>query len=156
MPKKRQLYQERAEQLAKAIDIAEKIMLSSKSLDDITKTHFLNWGRELKNLALHPEPVFRKIASLKYLENDFLVYWNEAEGKDVEDFWIEIYKNGIDYERKDTIQAVLKRNKIKDVHEYDNVIDNIVVAEQIGRINTEQVIELNRLIADFEQRQAGG
>jgi hypothetical protein len=33
------------------------------------------------------------------------------------------------------------------------VIDNIVVAEQTGRIGQEQVKELNRLIGEFEQRQ---
>ena len=104
-------------------------------------------------MALNPEPQFKKVASLKYLENDFLIYWNEADGEDIEKFWIELYKNGIDFERKDTIQAVLKRKRIKDIPEYDSVIDNIVVAEQIGRIDKSQVKELNQLIGEFEQRQ---
>jgi hypothetical protein len=42
-----------------------------------------------------------------------------------------------------------------DIHEFDNIIDNIVVAEQIGRINQEQVIELNKMIGDFENRNKG-
>jgi hypothetical protein len=154
MTTKRQTYQEKAEQLAKTIDIAEKVIVGSKSLDEKTRTHFFNWGREIKNMALNPKPQFKKVASLKCLENDFLIYWNEAHGEDIEKFWTEVYKNRIDFERKDTIQAVLKRNKIKDIHEYDSVIDNIVVAEQIGRIDKIQVNKLNKMIGEFEQRQA--
>ena len=153
MTSKRQTYLERVERLAKTIDIAEKVIVNSKSLDEKTRTHFINWGREIKHMALNPEPQFKKVASLKYLENDFLIYWNEADGKDIEKFWTEIFKNGIDFERKDTIQAVLKRKKIKNIHEYDSVIDNIVAAEQIGRIDKTQVKELNQLIGEFEQRQ---
>ena len=153
MTTKRQTYQERAERLAKTIDIAEKIIVESKSLDEKTRTHFLKWGREIKNMVLNPEPKFKKVASIKYLENDFLIYWNEADGEDIEKFWTELYKNGIDFERKDTLQAVLKRKRIKDIQEYDSIIDNIVAAEQIGRIDKNQVKELNQLIGEFEQRQ---
>ncbi len=154
MKSKRQTYQERAKKLAKTIDIADIIVKKSKFLDEKTRDHFVNWGQELKKLALNPEPQFKKIASLKYLENDFLIYWNEADGKDIEDFWIEVYQNGIDFQRKDSIQAVLKRKRIKDIHEFDNVIDNMVVAEQIGRLNKEQVIELNKMIAEFEKKHS--
>jgi hypothetical protein len=146
-------YRERAERLAKTIDIADKIVRESQTIPDNSKHHFLNWGREIKDKALNPEPQFKKVASIQFLENDFLIYWNEAKGPDIDKFWTEIHKSGIDFERKDTIQTVLKRNKIKDIHEYDDVIDNIVVAEQTGRIGQEQVKELNRLIGEFEQRQ---
>jgi hypothetical protein len=84
-----------------------------------------------------------------------LTYWNESIDNHVDEFWNELYKNNIDFERKDTIQKVLKRGKIKDIHEFNNIIDNIVVAEQIGRINKEQVIELNNMIGDFEDRSKG-
>ena len=43
--------------------------------------------------------------------------------------------------------------KIKDIHEYDSVIDNIVAAEQRGQINNDQVIELNKLIGEFEKQK---
>jgi hypothetical protein len=153
MTSNRQTYQERAERLAKTIDIAEKVIVNSKSLDEKTINHFINWGREIKHMVLNPQPQFKKVASLKYLENDFLIYWNEANGEDIEKFWTEILKNGIDFERKDTIQAVLKRKRIKNIHEYDSIIDKIVTAEQIGRIDKTQVKELNQLIGEFEQRQ---
>lgn len=152
MTKKRKTYHEKAERLSKTVDIAEKIISNSKSLDEKTKKHFIDWGKKIKELALNPEPQFKTVASLKYLENDFLIYWNEADSIDVEDFWKEIYKKGIDFEKKDTIQDVLKRKKIKNIHEYNNIIDNIVVAEQIGRINKDQVIELNNLLGKFEKK----
>ncbi|TAJ13471.1 hypothetical protein DMA11_08635 [Marinilabiliaceae bacterium JC017] len=141
MGKKRIIYQERAERLSKAVDIAVKIIQESDSHGDDFKTPMVNFCNQVKQMALNPEPQFRKVASIKYLENDFLIYWNESADKEVDKFWIELHKNGIDYEKKDTIQAVLKRGRIKNIHEFDNIIDNIVVAEQIGRITKEQVIE---------------
>lgn len=143
-------YQERAERLSKAIDIAVKIVNESERFGDEFKTQMIDFCNQLKQMALNPEPQFKKVASIKYLENDFLTYWNESMDKEVDKFWLELYKSGIDFEKKDTIQVVLKRGKIKDIHEFNNIIDNIVVAEQIGRINQEQVIELNKMIGDFE------
>ena len=148
-------YQERAERLSKAVDIAVKIVNESEQFGDDFKTPMINFCNQLKQMALNPEPQFKKVASIKYLENDFLTYWNESTDKEVDKFWIEIHKNGIDFEKKDTIKTVLKRGKIKDINEFDNLIDNIVVAEQIGRINQEQIIELNRMIGDFENRNKG-
>jgi len=148
-------YQERAERLSKAVDIAVKIVNESERFGDDFKTPMINFCNQVKHMALNPEPQFKKVASIKYLENDFLTYWNESADKEVDKFWIELHRNGIDFEKKDTIQTVLKRGKIKDIHEFDNIIDNIVVAEQIGRINQEQVIELNKMIGDFENRNKG-
>lgn len=129
MPTKKQTYQERAEQFAKIVDIADKIIRDSKTLSEESKLQILNWGQQTKYMALNPEAPFRKVASIKYLENDFLTYWNESNGPDIEKFWAELYQSGFDFKRKDAIQTVLKRKRIKDIHEYDSVIDNGVVAE---------------------------
>ncbi|NQX92926.1 MAG: hypothetical protein HRT74_12535 [Flavobacteriales bacterium] len=145
-------YLKSAEQLAKAIDIAEGILTKSKSVDSTTRDYFIKWGSEMKHMALKPAPPFNKVASLKYIENDFLIYWNEGSGPDVELFWKEIYTKGLDFERKDTIRVVLKRQKIKDIHEYNNIVDNIVVAEQTGRVNKAQAVKLGELIGEFEDR----
>lgn len=153
MTKVSKKYQERAEQLANAIDIAESVVSKSKLLDEKTREHFIKWGRELKQMALNPQPPFNKVVSLKYLENDFLTFWNEEQGQDVDEFWTEVYKSGLAFERKDTIRTVLNRKRIKDIHEYNNIVDSIVVAEQIGRIDKIIVEELNQLIGEFEQRQ---
>jgi len=154
MTKNSKKYQERAEQLAKAIDIAELILKKSTSIEIRVKDHFINWGIEMKNMALNAEPPFNKIVSLKFIENDFLIYWNEADGEEVEEFWKEVYRNGLNLKRKDTIKTVLKRKKIKDIHEYNNIINNIVVAEQIGRINKNQALELSLMLEEFEEKKA--
>ena len=148
-------YQERAERLSKSVDIAVKIVNESEQFGDDFKTPMINFCNQLKQMALNPEPQFKKVASIKYLENDFLTYWNESTDKEVDKFWIEIHKNGIDFEKKDTIKTVLKRGKIKDINEFYNIIGNIVIAEQIGWIDQEQIIELNRMIGDFENRNKG-
>lgn len=155
MDKKRITYQERAEKLSKAVDIAVKIINESERFEDDYKIPMINFCNQIKQLALNPEPQFKKVASIKYLETDFFTYWNESADKEVDKFWIELHKNGIDFEKKDTIQTVLKRGKIKDIQEFDNIIDNIVAAEQVGRINREQTIELNKMIGDFENRNKG-
>jgi len=152
MTKTKLTYQERAEKLEKAIDIAQNIVSQSLEMEISLKKAMLSFGNTTKNDALNPEPKFRKIASIKYLENDFLTYWNEAKGNDIENFWKEIYNKEIDFERKDTIKLVLKRNKIKNRNEYNTIIDTIVVAEQIGRITTEQKETLSKLIGQFENR----
>ena len=152
MTKISEKYQNRAEQLAKAIDIAELIVSKSILIDQETREYFVKWGREMKDMALNPKPPFNKIVSLKHIENDFLIYWNETNGQDVEQFWKEIFLNGLSFERKDTIRTVLKRKRIKDIHEYNNIVDNIVMAEQIGRINKSQAQELSNLIGEFEKK----
>lgn len=154
MSSKKLTYQDRAERLAKIVDIAESVIKGSDILSDDTKSGKLQWGRQIKEMALNPEPQFKRVASIKYLEDDFLTYWNEASGPDVEKFWSTLNNGGIDFERKDIIKAILKRGKIKDIYEYDYVIDNIVVAEQLGRINNGQVDELNRFLGEFEQKNA--
>ena len=64
-------YKERAQKLAQAIDIAEKIIIESKVMDKNVQIAMLEFGKTTKNDALNPEPKYHKIASLKYLENDF-------------------------------------------------------------------------------------
>ena len=152
MTKNKLTYQERAERLKKAIDIAEKIVSQSLEMEISLKKAMLSFGNTTKKDALNPLPEFKKIASIKCLENDFLIYWNETKGEDVERFWKEIYDNEIGFERKDTIKLVLKRNKIKNRNEYNNIIDTIVVAEQTGRITTVQKEILSKLISQFENR----
>ncbi len=152
MTTKKSIYEERANELVKAIDIAEQVVSESSTLPASIKEPLLFFSSNTRKLALNPEPQFRKVASLKYLEHDFLIYWNETAGPDSDKFWQLIASAGLQFKKKDAIQDALRRNKIKNIHEYDYVIDNIVVAQQTGSINTEQVIQLNTLIAEFEAR----
>ena len=155
MSSKKQSYQDRAERLAKTVDIAESVIKASDTLSEDIKSRMLQWGQQVKQMALNPEPQFKRLASVKYLENDFLTYWNEAGGPDVEKFWSIVSNSGIVSERKDMMSAILKRRRIKDIHEYDYVIDSIEVAEQVGKIDGDQVVELSKFLGEFEQRNAG-
>jgi hypothetical protein len=155
MSSRRQTYKDRAERLARTVDIAELVIKTSDTLSEDTKSRKLQWGQQIKQMALNPEPQFKRVASIKYLENDFLTYWNEASGPEVEKFWTTLNKSGIDFERKDMLNVILKRGRIKDIHEYDYVVDSILVAEQTGKINSDQVVMLNGFLGAFEQRNAG-
>lgn len=152
MNSKRQSYQERAEMLAKAVDIAESVIKESSTLSEDVKSHMLQWEQQVKQMALNPKKQFKRVASIKYLENDFLTYWNEATGPDVEEFWSMVARSGIVYKRKDVLGAILKRGKIKDIHEYEYLTDSLVVEQQTGRINRDQANELSRFLEEFERR----
>jgi hypothetical protein len=153
MTQENQTYNNRAEQLSMAIDIAEKIINESLSIDEVTKKHFINFGQQMKEMALHPKPQFKNIASIKHLENDFLTYWNESSGEDVEMFWRLIAQHEIPFERKDLLKKVLLQKRIKNSIEYDHVIDGIVVAEQTGRISSDDAHKLNQYLSEFERRK---
>jgi len=150
-------YEEQAAKLSKAVDIAERIIKESATFDaDLTK-RMLDFGTQIKHSALNPDPQFKKLASLKYLESDFFIFWNESTGPDVDKFWGRVFESKLGYVRKDAIQDVLKRKKIKDVHEFDFITDNLVVLQQSGRLSQEQVVELNKYIGEFESsRQSTG
>ena len=152
MKKKRKTYNEKANEIVKAIELAEEVILDSTELAQEMKKYMIDFGNEMKESALNPEPQFRKVASLKYLENDFLIYWNESEGEDVEKFWKKVSINKLSFKRKDVIQSVLKRKKIKDIHEHNIIVDRLIVAQQLGQINQSEVKLLNQLISKFEKK----
>lgn len=145
-------YDQQVRNLEKAVNIARKVINESVEIPSNLKESILNHCSQIIYIALNPEPQFRKIASLRCLENDFFIFWNESQENYIETFWTEIYKNDLGYERKDVLSAVLKRKKIKNIHEFDFIIDNILFFEQTNRIDKSQIIELNNYIADFEKR----
>jgi hypothetical protein len=155
MTSKLSKYEEQAQKLAKAVDIAEQIVRESANFNAELATPMLDFGTKVKHMALNPEPQFRRLASLKYLESDFFIFWNESSGPDVDKFWNRIFENNLCYVRKDAIQDVLKRKKIKNIHEFDFITDNLVVYEQTGRLNEQQIIELKKYIGEFEKKKSG-
>jgi hypothetical protein len=148
-------YEEQAGKLVKVIDIAEQIIKEAPDFNAELAKPTLDFYTRIKYMVLNPEPQFKKLVSLKYLESDFFALWNEASGPDVDKFWNRIFQSKLGYVRKDTIQAVLKRGKVKNIQEFDFVTDNIVVYEQTGLLNQEQVIKLKKHIGEFEGRKSG-
>lgn len=153
MAQKRKTYQEHAEELAAAVDIAEKAILELGVEERQADEQMIAWGKEVKELALNPESAFKTVASLKYLINDFFIYWNEASGPAVEAFWKEIEASQLPFERKDLISDILRRGKIRNIPEYEAVTDGLVVLEQIGKITSEQAATLSQYLGEFEARK---
>jgi len=153
MNKIKETYDERALRFASVVDIAEEIIKNSAKLTDYDKNQYLKFGQLAKGLALNPKKGFKRIASLKYLENDFFIHWNEIENPEGHTFWTQLYKKELYRERRDIIEKVLKRNKIINIAEFDFINDTIVVAEQTGHVTSSQSEQLNRLLGDFEFKQ---
>jgi hypothetical protein len=147
-------YMERAKMLLEAMEISDKAFQESITLDDNTKRMVLHGHNEMKKLALNPPEGFATIRSLAYLEDAFLTHWNEASGPDVEKFWNEIAKRSINYKRRDILKEILKKKKINNDMELAVVIDNLVVAQQTGKITNSEAELLNEYILKFEERQA--
>lgn len=151
--KKQKEYEKRVESLTRLTCIADVIVQHSKSMEDFHKERMLEWNKLIRNLVQHPEPQHANLKSLQSLENDFLTWWNEGYGPEVELFWMEIKKAGFDYERKDILKDVLKRKKIKNREEYDLITDVLTAAKQNGRINNDEFFELSKLIGEFEAKK---
>ena len=153
MKSKKASYDEKARQLAAAIDIAVEIYGQFVLLSPEQTKHVIDVYLTWKVMALNPNPGFKKIASLKYLESDCLTYWNESAGPHVELFWERIANEKLGFKRKDVLKDVLKRNRIKNIFEFDSITDSLVISRQTGKIDEAEFLTLSQLLGDFEKRQ---
>ncbi|KQO25830.1 hypothetical protein ASF10_23645 [Flavobacterium sp. Leaf82] len=148
-------YQEESISLAKASDIAINMIkrFPPKGWDEKTISHVIANRLEIKKDVLNPEPQFRNLKSLKYNIEAVFTKFQEGHGILVEEFWKEIKAQNLPYKRENKMLKILKRKKINNIHEYDFVIDVMVPYEQEGLINHDEVILLNDLIAEFENKK---
>ncbi|MFH7018680.1 hypothetical protein [Flavobacterium sp. FlaQc-47] len=148
-------YQVESTNLSKAIDIAINILkkFPPKGWDEKTVLHVVTHSLEIKGNVLNPETQFRNLKSLKYSIEAVFTKFQEMHGVFVEEFWKEIKAQNLPYQRENKMLKILKRKKINNIHEYDFVIDVIVPYEQEGLINHDEVVLLNDLIAQFENRK---
>ena len=148
-------YEQEANNLAKAIDIAieavKKIPPKDYSPEDVEL--FIKTYIGFKENALNPEPKFKTIASLKHDIQDTFIFFQEGSGKTVDFFWSEIKRLNLPYTRENKLKKILTKKRIKNHVEYDYVIDTIVPFEQEGFITKEDVTILNQLIAEFESKK---
>lgn len=147
-------YKEQAESLSKAIDIAISSFQNypPKGFDKSHIDHIINTYLDARNRALNPEPQFEKISSLKYIVEEVFTYFQEATGETVNVFWKQIKNSALPYQRKNKLEKILKRNKIKNKIEYDFITDVIVPYEQEGLISKEDIKALNFLLQEFEKK----
>ena len=148
-------YDIEAIKLSKAIDIAIDAY-SKFPPNDFTKAnidHIVNLHREWKDSVLKPEPQFKKIASLKYQIENVFTFFQEGTGEAVEYFWRQLSNEKLGYIRVDKLRKIIDRGKIKGRLEYEFITDQIVVAEQCGRITKEESIKLSNMLGEFENRK---
>jgi hypothetical protein len=150
MKKTRQTYEQRASQFANICDIGIKVLTEAEiSFDE--KKRMIDMCNSDKEKALHPLPIYKRIRSLKCLEAEHFWYWNEHNGGHINEFWKEVKEAGFDYQRKDLFKKILTRSRISNMQEYEYVIDEILVAEQTGRISIDQVERLNNYLTNYEK-----
>ena len=148
---KRTAYAEYAEQFLQLLTLAKETIKQATDLSPIDRSDHLDFAKEIENLITDPEPQFRKVTSLRYLESDFLTYWNEAEGQHINAFWAAVGATGLPFARKNLFAVVLRRGKIADIHEYNQITDGIVVKEQEGRLKRKDLERLKAMLAAFEE-----
>jgi hypothetical protein len=148
-------YNKRAKEYLEALEIAIEILETNSSIDVEMKKRMMEYTRLEINLTLNREKKFRNISSLSISEKEYFTYWNEATGDHVEKFWNEIRNAELNYKRKNYLEDILKRNRIKNIHEFNYVVDTLIIAQQEERISTKEAKLLNDYLADFEKRNEG-
>ncbi|TXK26690.1 hypothetical protein FVR03_21590 [Pontibacter qinzhouensis] len=141
-----------AEKVARAIDIAIEAFMKTPppGFTDSQVNQFVKVYKDYKESALNPLPGFRKLASLKYIVNDILTFFQESKGEAVDSFWEKVNEENLGYKREDQLRKILDRGKIRGRIEYELAVDSIVPAEQEGSITKEDASLLGKLISEFE------
>ncbi|MDR1730049.1 MAG: hypothetical protein LBR52_05240 [Prevotellaceae bacterium] len=147
-------YNEAAKNLIKAIDIAIDVVRQypPKGYESNHIAQFISTYLDIKKSIVNPDPQYMKMSSLKYKEEDVFIYFQEASGETVNEFWKRIKESGLPYKRENKMAKILKRKKIRNDIEYDYVIDTIVPLQQEGVLSKEDVSLLEQMMAQYEQK----
>jgi hypothetical protein len=144
-------YLDRVSAFTDALNIAQAV-IKDYLPQDAMKDQLIEFYTRLKQMANHPERGFKNVKSLSYLESAFFEYWNSNIGFHIDKFWEKISASGLQFQRQDIFKKIWQRKRIANIHEYDFVIDNMVMAQQENKITQEQADLLNVYIAAFEKR----
>ncbi len=144
--------------LLKAIEISADILNKSVSLDNQTKTAFQSQNSYSKNY-IHSGFKNDELSSyaVKTLEHEFFKYWNETVNQDIENFWEEINKNGLPYQRKSPITELLAKKRFRQVEQWIDLFNNLEKLKQTGILNkqftTKEIKELYNLAEAEENKR---
>ena len=111
LPKIRHIVENFHDIFNKILVINNDIIETSKVIDENSKKAFEYFSIETKKI-LDENPKLNSYQR-KSLTNEFLIYWNETISIDCEKFWNRIQQNGIELERKDPLQFLLKNKRFK-------------------------------------------
>lgn len=147
-------FKKKLSQIQKVCEIATDSFIKNRpnNLDENSFKMIIKFYQDSSNELNNIEKKYQNLQSLKYLENDIFIYFNESSGKTVNYFWERIKEENLPFKRENKLVKILKRGKIKNDIEYDLVIDTIVPYQQEGVIVSEEVSQLNKMIGDFENR----
>ncbi len=147
-------YNEAVKNILLAIDIAIDVFQKypPEEFEKHHIEHTVNVYREFKVGRIEAEPHFQNMASLKYDIEAVFTYFQEASGETVNQFWQEIAASNLPYQRENRMEKILLSGKIRNLQEYDYVIDTIIPFHQLGLINSEDVEKLNLFLKEFENK----
>ena len=151
MPGEMEIYSNNGSEIVKKI-----VKLDNKDSNGNTYTDLtweLKFYNDRKERLLNAEKKFQTLQSLKYSIEDFFIYFQEAAGPDVDEFWRRIKEANLPYERENKLEKIMKRGRIRNDIEYDYVIDTIVPFQQEGILSEENVKKLNEMIEKFENKR---
>jgi hypothetical protein len=94
----------------------------------------------------------RTIAQLRYIEDAFFTYWNEAPPNETRAFWEEVGRAGLPYTRRNLLAEILERGRIPSRAHYDRAVDALMSAVQEGLITESDADRLGRMIDAYEKR----
>lgn len=122
------------------VDIGESVDSQHGAVDP---AEALGW-RELADTCTRQ-------ASLKQLQRDYLVRWNEGVGAAVEAFWREVARRELEIARKqDLVAEALQRGKILRPEHFYELEDHFEELQECGKITAEEADALNELLDRFE------
>jgi hypothetical protein len=145
-------YEIESKRLAEVAEIAIEMVPLMHSLSPSEKEWYLKCYKDLRSKILFPEKQFRNLTSLKYIQETIFNTVNNTGGAHLEKFWKLIEEKNLGYVREsieNMFEKIAKKKRLNE-HDYEFLTDNIVEAEQTGKITAEQAIYFKNLIGKHE------
>ncbi|WP_295714552.1 hypothetical protein [Mucilaginibacter sp.] len=144
------------DQLLKAIEINDEVVICSTSIDDTTKCAFLKLSAYIKDfLIVNSQKRKLKSHEINSLKNELLIYWNESVNNDVEQFWIKLKQQSIPFERKDPLRRALINNRFKRVEQGMGARNFWPVLKEMNsitqRFTESEIVRLHQIISEDEK-----
>ncbi len=150
---KKQSIEEHYRRLTKLIELSEAIVKDSQLITEQERSDYL--GDYQTNRVEAKQSLENKDSRfMKQLEKEVLTPWNETYDEDSQRFWKLVKQSGLELEREDHLEKILKRGRIANFTEYNVVQDSIVIWQQEGQVTSEQAAELHKMLGEYEQKKS--
>jgi hypothetical protein len=94
----------------------------------------------------------RTMTGLRFMESAFFTEWNEAPPAETNPFWRAVQHAALPYARRDLLAEIFSRRRIASREHYEFAVDVIGAAQDEGLLDSDQVEQLGRWIAGYEER----